>query len=67
MKQDDIKLHLISLLRHEAKKTINKQLLLEQFIKLIDDADPTTLEFISCQLTLLQSFMGSGGKDESKN
>jgi hypothetical protein len=60
-------LHLIATLRHDAKQDLDKQSIIQQFIKLIDDADPTTLEFISCQLTLLQSFMGSGGKDESKN
>ncbi|CAH1215269.1 hypothetical protein PAECIP111891_04243 [Paenibacillus allorhizoplanae] len=60
-------LHLIELQRQAARKNLTKESVIEQFTLLIDDADTTTLEFISCQLTLLQSFMGSGGKDESKN
>ncbi|MGO4496467.1 hypothetical protein AB4114_11275 [Paenibacillus sp. 2RAB27] len=60
-------LYIADLLREKTLKNLTKDSVIKQFTQLIDDADPTTLEFISCQLTLLQSFMGSGGKDESKN
>ncbi|MDF2652130.1 MAG: hypothetical protein K0Q73_7935 [Paenibacillus sp.] len=59
MKPDYI-LHLLNLQREEVKKDLDKQSVIEQFSNMIEKADSKTLEFIMCQLLLLQSFMEDG-------
>lgn len=48
--------HLIKILRQEAKQNLDKQSVIQQFTNMIEKADPKTLEFIRCQLSLLESF-----------